>query len=71
MMSGWSVKRTYTRHPDSLYRLGTSEEGAVFIQELSQSGLADLLAAVVGTLPNLLNPDVPPILQRSMAPGLS
>jgi hypothetical protein len=42
---------------DSAYRLGTEPDGAVVIQELSSSTLADVLGGVIATLPNLLNPE--------------
>ena len=42
---------------ESVYRLGTEPDGSVVIEELSTSSLADTLAGVVGTLPNLLTAD--------------
>lgn len=53
--------------PDSVYRLGTEPDGSVLIQELSASSLADVLAGVVVTLPNLLHPEVQPSLKQ---PGM-
>lgn len=45
---------------DTVYRLGTAHDGSVVIQELSVSGLESVLARVVSTLPNLLDPDAAP-----------
>ncbi|MEO0811218.1 MAG: hypothetical protein AAFY60_00045 [Myxococcota bacterium] len=45
---------------DTVYRLGTSNDGSVVIQELSVSGLESVLARIVSTLPNLLDPDAAP-----------
>ncbi len=50
-----------------VYRMGTDPQGAVVIEGLSAAGLADVLAGVVGTLPNLLNPEAPPTLRNPLA----
>ena len=42
---------------ESVYRLGTESDGSVLIEELSAATLADTVAGVVGTLPNLLSAD--------------
>ncbi len=47
-----------------VYRLGTEPDGAVVLQELSTSTLADVLGNVVSTLPNLLTADAPPTLKN-------
>jgi hypothetical protein len=49
----------------TVYRLGTEADGSVVIQELSSAALADTLAGVVSTLPNLLNPDIQPMLKET------
>jgi hypothetical protein len=59
---------------DTVFRLGTEPDGSVVIEELSQTTLAGVLAGVIGTLPNLLNPEAPPTLKQPMlttrqAPG--
>lgn len=54
---------------DAVYRLGSEPDGAVVIEELSTVSLADSLASVVGTLPNLLNPDAPPSFKHPMMGG--
>lgn len=45
---------------DTVYRLGTSPDGSVIVQELSVSGLERVLGRIVSTLPNLLDPDAAP-----------
>jgi hypothetical protein len=48
--------------PESVFRLGTEPDGSVVIEELSMRSLADLLASITSTLPNLLNADAAPTL---------
>ena len=47
---------------DTVYRLGTEADGSVVIEELSTDALGAAIRAVVGTLPNILAPDLPPML---------
>ncbi|MEE8408349.1 MAG: hypothetical protein V3T05_01965 [Myxococcota bacterium] len=54
---------------EAVYRLGTEPDGAVLIEELSIASLADVLASVVGTLPNLLNPEAPPSFRHPKMGG--
>jgi hypothetical protein len=54
---------------DAVYRFGTEPDGSVAIEELSAASLTDTLASVVGTLPNLLNPDAPPSFKHPMMGG--
>ncbi len=54
---------------DTVYRLGTEPDGTVVIEELSSVTLADALASVVGTLPNLLNPEAPPSFKHPQMGG--
>jgi len=56
---------------ESVYRLGTEPDGSVVIEELSTVSLADTLAGVVGTLPNLLASESPATLKSSMLAGHS
>jgi len=49
--------------PDTVYRFGTEPDGTVAIEELSSRALSDLLAGVVGTLPNLLASEAVPTLR--------
>lgn len=49
---------------DSVYRLGTEPDGTVLIEELSTATLADTVAGVVGTLPNLLSTEAPATLKH-------
>jgi hypothetical protein len=51
---------------DSVYRLGTEPDGSVVIEELSTATLADTVAGVVGTLPNLLSSDAPTTLKHPL-----
>ncbi len=51
---------------DAVYRLGTDTDGTVIIQELSTAALADIVAGVVSTLPNILNPEVPATLHGAV-----
>ncbi len=50
---------------DTVYRLGSEPDGAVVIEELSSEGLDAVLTEVVTTLPNILNPDMQPMLKGS------
>jgi hypothetical protein len=50
---------------DTVYRLGTAVDGSVVIEELSTESLGRAIADVVGTLPNILAPDLPPMLKGS------
>ncbi|MBI3178604.1 MAG: hypothetical protein HYZ27_03025, partial [Deltaproteobacteria bacterium] len=50
----------------AVYRMGTDTDGAVLIEELSAASLANVLAGVVGTLPNLLNPEAPATLRNPL-----
>ncbi|MEL6339860.1 MAG: hypothetical protein AAFP04_04050 [Myxococcota bacterium] len=43
---------------DTVYRLGSSADGSVVIQELSVSGLESVLSRIVSTLPNLLESEL-------------
>jgi hypothetical protein len=54
---------------ETVYRLGTQPDGSVVIQELSNSALADVLAGVVTTLPNLLSSEVQPMLKETSTSG--
>jgi hypothetical protein len=59
---------------DSVFRLGTESDSSVVIEELTTTTLANVLAGVIGTLPNLLNPEAPPVLKHPMLasrPGTS
>ncbi|OGQ92169.1 MAG: hypothetical protein A2289_02460 [Deltaproteobacteria bacterium RIFOXYA12_FULL_58_15] len=53
----------------SAYRLGSEPDGAVVIEELSTVTLADRLAGVVGTLPNLLAAEAITTLKSSRPEG--
>jgi hypothetical protein len=48
---------------ETVYRLGTRADGSVVIEELSTRGLTQAIADIVGTLPDILTPDVPPTLR--------
>ncbi|MEO1173764.1 MAG: hypothetical protein AAFX94_17200, partial [Myxococcota bacterium] len=52
---------------DTVYRLGTSPDGSVVVQELSVSGLERVLGRIVSTLPNLLDPDAAPQIAATEA----
>ncbi len=51
---------------DSVFRFGSAPDGAVVIEELLPVALANVVAGVVGTLPNLLNPEAPPTLKHPL-----
>lgn len=48
---------------ETVYRLGTQADGSVVIEELSTGALMTVLEQVVTTLPNILSPDMPPMLR--------
>ncbi|MBI5507927.1 MAG: hypothetical protein HY903_04130 [Deltaproteobacteria bacterium] len=63
----WLV-REVSLYPTSsaVFRLGTANDGSVAIEELTATTLANVVAGVIGTLPNLLNPEAPPSLKHPM-----
>lgn len=50
---------------EAVYRLGSEPDGSVAIEELSADVLVDVIAEIVTSLPNLINPDVQSTLESS------
>ena len=50
---------------DAVYRLGSEVDGSVAIEELSSATLVDVIAEVVSSLPNLVDPEVHSALESS------
>jgi len=64
----WLVREVSLYPSDNgAFRLGTDADGTVIIEELTQQTLAEVIADVVRTLPNLLNPRVPSMLRGAHA----
>lgn len=49
----------------TVYRLGTKPEGSVVIEELSTTTVVRVVSEVVTTLPNILNPELQPMLRSA------